>query len=73
MVLGLQLYRGWKAIYPGEGKKCYLIVAFQTVTIYTVFLKEVALGPLLYSIFNNDLPSVMNKARDVMLADDYNV
>jgi hypothetical protein len=31
------------------------------------------LGPLLYSIFTNDLPSVMNKARVVMYADDYNV
>uniref|UniRef100_A0A4W5P3U4 Reverse transcriptase domain-containing protein n=1 Tax=Hucho hucho TaxID=62062 RepID=A0A4W5P3U4_9TELE len=28
------------------------------------------LGPLLYSIFTNDLPSVMNKARVVMYADD---
>jgi hypothetical protein len=28
------------------------------------------LGPLLYSILTNDLPSVMNKARVVMYADD---
>ena len=43
MVLFLTLYPGWKATFPGEGKKLYLMVAFCTVKIYTVvFLKAVA-------------------------------
>jgi hypothetical protein len=42
-MLSLQLYLGWKAIYPGEGKRCSLMVAFLTVKIYAViFLKEAA-------------------------------
>lgn len=28
------------------------------------------MGPLLYSIFTNDLPSVLDKARVIMYADD---
>ncbi len=30
-----------------------------------------SLGPLLFSIFTNDLPSVLNKSRVILCADDF--
>jgi hypothetical protein len=71
MVLILQLCPGWKAIYPGEGKKCSFNGSFSSSKdIHCGVPQGSFLGPLLFSIFTNDLLSVINKARVVMYADD---
>ena len=54
-------------------KVFFKMEAFQTVKIHCGDPQGSCLGPLLYSSFTNDLPSVMNKARVVMYDDDSTV